>query len=75
MYLELKNNHCAIKTSNNFGDQIIAILDLSKDDEVKDHDFKHYAGKVIYKEINQEGDWLPFTATRLNKILEKRGEK
>ena len=72
MYLELKNNFCALKTSNNFGDQIIIIVDLTKHDEVKDTDIKYYAGEVVYKELNHEGSWEAFTAERLNKLIPRR---
>ena len=45
-----------LETSNSFGDQIIGIFDLNGNDTVKDKDFPYYAGRLVRKIINHEGN-------------------
>ena len=54
-------NLMAIKKGNNFGDQIIAVIDLTRNDKGYDADFPYCAGQIIYKIVNTEGNWIPFT--------------
>lgn len=61
----------AVQTSNNFGDQIIAVVDLSIDAKDKDKDahFKYVAGKIIFKNIEYEGNWVEFTEKSISKLM------
>lgn len=55
------SNLMAIKKGNSFGDQIIAVIDLTKNSKAEDADFPYCAGQIIYKIVNTEGNWIPFT--------------
>lgn len=59
----------AIKTSNNFGDQIIFIVDISKSATIEQrasHPF--IAGKIVTSITNSEGNHIEFNEENLLKL-------
>lgn len=70
-YFEFKSNPniCAVQRSNSFGDQIIAVIDIRGQDKVQDPDVQFYAGQIIFKDVNAEGNWTEFTEKNLLKLL------
>lgn len=65
--LNLSDNLMAIRKSNNFGDQIILIVDISKDaTEAQRAAHPFVAGLVINVITNQEGSHIPFTVEAIN---------
>lgn len=69
--LDFKSNRklMALKTSNSFGDQIIAVVDITKDSGKRDPDFPYMAGVLVGKIVNIEGEHMPFTEKAILKRL------
>ncbi len=67
-------NLMAVKTSNSFGDQIIAVIDVSQDrGNQKDRDFLTYAGRIIFKNVEHEGNWIEFTEEKIIGLMKNGG--
>jgi hypothetical protein len=64
------NNLMAIKQGNSFGDQIILVVDISKDASKAQRAAHPYvAGRIVYSETNVEGNHQAFTEQRLIKAM------
>lgn len=76
MFLNFKSNKnlMAVKTTNNFGDQIIIVVDLSKPENAEQRKLHPYlAGEIVHSEINHEGHHAPFNEKYLVKKIMKVG--
>lgn len=67
-YLNLNEDMMVLKTSNSFGDQILALVDLNGDSS-PDSDFPYHAGSIVKKETFQEGSHEDFTADNMHKVF------
>ena len=64
---ESNKNLMALRTSNSFGDQIIAIVDISQNVNDSDSDFPFFTGKLVDKIRFYEGNHIPFTEKEILK--------
>ena len=72
MILNFKSNDnlMAVKSSNNFGDQIILVVDISKNAPVAQRKLHPYlAGEIIYSNTESEGSHIDFSEKEILKRM------